>query len=58
MRLTTRGKIVVWLLTMMLAILLGAFSSNYCWAPDGSLDRCDRIAAQMAWVSDAATELP
>lgn len=58
-RLTRRGRALVWILATLLLCALAGFTSNYCWKPDGlGFERCDVLAAQAAWVSDAATELP
>lgn len=58
-RLTRRGRALVWILATLLACSLAAFTSNYCWKPDGfGMERCDVLAAQLAWTSDAAVELP
>lgn len=57
MRLTRRGRIVVWIIYFLIAVLLGAGASNFCWTPDGRIARCEQVAAELAWVSDAATEI-
>lgn len=58
-RLTRRGRALAWILATLLLCSLTAFTSNYCWKTDGfGYERCDVLAARLAWVSDAAVELP
>lgn len=44
MKLTNRGRAVLWIIAAITAFALGALSTPYCWNPNGiGYIRCDQI---------------